>query len=157
MGAKIKKKLKRKQDESVDLKPVIEFTEAEIVEYFLPQSKSTEIAYNIHYQLDLNEEDHYKVQKFLAFKGIDEQYTPAILELIRETYVVKSGWHDFDKDLRAVSRGIPGVCLKVNCHGEDGPYELRSAFALSGKYYEENFEIEYPEFDYAKLKGVGEN
>lgn len=156
MGAKIKNRFKRKRDESEDIKPAFELVESKVIEYILPQNNSNEEEYNVHYQLELSEDDYYKVQKFLAFKGINEQYTPVVLELLRETYVVRKRWDDLDKDLRAVSRGIPGACLTVNCHGEDGPYDLWSAFALNGSYYEEHFEIEYPKIDYARLKGVGE-
>lgn len=157
MGAKIKNKFKRKRDESEDQKPLFELVEPQVIEYVIPQNKLNETDYTVHYQLELSEDDYYKVQKFLAFKDIDKQYTSVILTLLKETHVAHKKWTDFSKDLRAVSRGVPNVCFKVNCHGEDGPYELWSAFAMNGNYYDEHFEVEFPEFDYAKLKGVGEN
>lgn len=144
----------KSHQEYYDEKPIIVAPETPEFEEMVFKTKYESIEYRLHYQLELSETDYLKVQKFLAFKGIQEQYTPIILELLTNTHVCVSDWRDFGKDLRSVSRGVRDVLFTVCCHGEDGPYEMKSAFALNGGYYEHCFEVSYPVFQISRLRGA---
>lgn len=105
------------------------------------------------YKLVFNEKesDYLKIRKMLRKKDIEFELEKHILNFLEDCYIIKANWERFDKDMIMLSTRFPGVLFRVECFGEDFPDDIWVAYAIDGKYYQEDGKIVYPEFNYERL------
>lgn len=111
----------------------------------------SEDKYAILYELELNEQDYGKVLRRFESTDISLEFDENIKELINETFLVTDSWSRFEQDMRLLSQKFKGMLFTVRCTGEDFPYDFFTAFALGGKYYEQENEIKYAAFNIERL------
>lgn len=108
-------------------------------------------AYATVYQILIEESDYLKVQRFLNRDDIDLELEPHIIQFLEECFIVRENWDRFAQDMKIVSSKIKDVLFKIECFGEDFGNDIWFAFALNGKYYQDDVEIKYPEFDPTRM------
>lgn len=91
------------------------------------------------------------MQRFLNREDIDLELEPHIIQFLEECFIVRENWDRFAQDMKIVSSKIKDVLFKIECFGEDFGNDIWFAFALNGKYYQDDVEIKYPEFDPTRM------
>ena len=111
----------------------------------------SEDSYGVCYQLDMAESDYIKIRRRFEATSIHKEFDDVVKTLVEDSFVASSEWDRFDADMRALSRKFKGTLFTVKGFGEDFPNDIFIAYALDGKYYHENIDIEYPSFERERL------
>lgn len=131
----------------------------------------------IAYQLEVNESDYRKLLKMCSYKDIDLEIERFALSFIEDSFVVSNEWEYFESDMKAISRKVPDVLIRVKFWSEcfpemesDDLYECDYVFnenkeempiagvyhCINGKGYYDEAKVIWPEFDYMMLEKENE-
>lgn len=107
--------------------------------------------YTTVYNLVMSEKDYLKVTNLIGDRSFRQEYELHVLDFLEDCFLVSNNWDRFENDLKSLSNRFKNALFRVECFGEDLMDDIWVAYALNGKYYDDNVEIVYPDFDATRL------
>lgn len=98
------------------------------------------------FELHLKEDDYNRVQKLLDNADFRTEFDKEVLDFLEDSFYV-GAWDRFEQDMRKLSKKFKNCLFKVHGYGEDFPYDLFVACSLNGKFYHQNFDLVFPDFN----------